>query len=81
MVGPGFEKDGIVISRLGIKMYVTIPKLGVQVMFTGLIFSVEVPFNKFANNTEGQCGEPRGAAGAGGCLGGGPAWGQHPGPS
>ncbi|XP_069919815.1 mucin-5AC isoform X2 [Oryctolagus cuniculus] len=56
VVGPGFEKDGIVISRLGIKMYVTIPKLGVQVMFTGLIFSVEVPFNKFANNTEGQCG-------------------------
>ncbi|XP_062054496.1 mucin-5AC [Lepus europaeus] len=56
VVGPGFEKDGIVVSRLGIKMYVTIPQLGVQVMFTGLIFSVEVPFNTFANNTEGQCG-------------------------
>lgn len=37
-------------------MYVTIPEIGVQVMFSGLIFSVEVPFSKFANNTEGQCG-------------------------
>lgn len=38
-------------------MYVSIPELGVWVMFSGLIFSVEVPFSKFANNTEGQCGE------------------------
>lgn len=57
MVRPGFQKDGIVVSQIGIKMYVTIPALGVQVMFRGLIFSVELPFSKFANNTEGQCGE------------------------
>lgn len=57
MVRPGFRKDGIVVSQIGIKMYVTIPALGVQVMFSGLIFSVELPFSKFANNTEGQCGE------------------------
>ncbi|XP_077915227.1 mucin-5AC [Halichoerus grypus] len=56
VVRPGFQKDGIIVSQLGIKMYVTIPELGVQVMFSGLIFSVEVPFSKFANNTEGQCG-------------------------
>ncbi|XP_011896479.1 PREDICTED: mucin-5AC [Cercocebus atys] len=56
VVSPGFRKNGIVVSRVGIKMYATIPALGVQVMFSGLIFSVEVPFSKFANNTEGQCG-------------------------
>ncbi|XP_071073957.1 mucin-5AC [Dasypus novemcinctus] len=56
VVRPGFRKDGIIVSQLGIKMYVTIPKIGVQVMFSGLIFSVEVPFSKFSNNTEGQCG-------------------------
>eukprot|EP00070_Physeter_catodon_P027686 XP_028334580.1 mucin-5AC [Physeter catodon] len=56
VVRPGFQKDGIVVSQIGIKMYVTIPALGVQVMFSGLIFSVELPFSKFANNTEGQCG-------------------------
>lgn len=38
-------------------MYVTIQEIGVRVMFSGLIFSVEVPFNLFANNTEGQCGK------------------------
>ena len=57
MVRPGFQKGGIAVFQVGIKMYVSIPKLGVQVMFSGLIFSVEVPFSKFANNTEGQCGE------------------------
>ncbi|XP_012668767.1 mucin-5AC [Otolemur garnettii] len=56
VVRPGFQKNGIMVSRVGIKMYVTIPELGVQVMFSGLIFSVEVPFSKFVNNTEGQCG-------------------------
>ncbi|XP_049569371.1 mucin-5AC [Orcinus orca] len=56
VVRPGFQKDGIFVSQIGIKMYVTIPALGVQVMFSGLIFSVELPFSKFANNTEGQCG-------------------------
>lgn len=56
------------ISQIGVKMYLTIPELGVQVMFSGLIFSVELPFSKFANNTEGQCGErlsPPGSARAG----------------
>ncbi|CAI9167415.1 unnamed protein product [Rangifer tarandus platyrhynchus] len=56
VVRPGFQKDGIAVSQVGIKMYVSIPELGVWVMFSGLIFSVEVPFSKFANNTEGQCG-------------------------
>ncbi|XP_059785965.1 mucin-5AC [Balaenoptera ricei] len=56
VVRPGFQKDGIIVSQIGIKMYVAIPALGVQVMFSGLIFSVEVPFSKFSNNTEGQCG-------------------------
>lgn len=63
VVSPGFRKNGIVVSRIGIKMYATIPALGVQVMFSGLIFSVEVPFSKFANNTEGQCGEATGLPG------------------
>ncbi|XP_052616077.1 mucin-5AC [Peromyscus californicus insignis] len=56
VVNPGFQQNGIIVSRVGIKMYVAIQEIGVQVMFSGLIFSVEVPFNMFSNNTEGQCG-------------------------
>ncbi|XP_036272512.1 mucin-5AC [Pipistrellus kuhlii] len=56
VVSPGFRRGGLVVSQVGIRMFVSIPEIGVQVMFTGLIFSVEVPFSKFANNTEGQCG-------------------------
>ncbi|XP_029412689.1 mucin-5AC [Nannospalax galili] len=56
VVSPGFQQNGIAVSRIGIKMYVTIQEIRVQVMFSGLIFSVEVPFSLFANNTEGQCG-------------------------
>lgn len=65
VVSPGFQQNGIVVSRVGVKMYVTIQEIGVQVMFSGLIFSVEVPFNLFANNTEGQCGKLH----SGCCLG------------
>lgn len=71
MVKPGFQKDSLSVSQIGIKMYLTIPELGVQVMFSGLLFSVELPFSKFANNTEGQCGEclsPPGSAVTGPCL-------------
>ncbi|XP_076971437.1 mucin-5AC [Tamandua tetradactyla] len=56
VVRPGFRKDGIITSQIGIDMYVTIPEIGLQVMFSGLLFSVKLPFSKFNNNTEGQCG-------------------------
>uniref|UniRef100_G3TM87 Mucin 5AC, oligomeric mucus/gel-forming n=1 Tax=Loxodonta africana TaxID=9785 RepID=G3TM87_LOXAF len=54
-VHSGFSSNGVDIAQVGIKMYVSIPAIGLQVMFSGLIFSVELPFSKFANNTEGQC--------------------------
>ncbi|XP_074697979.1 mucin-5AC [Strix aluco] len=56
IVKPGFKKDGIYFSRLGINMIVEIPEIGATITFSGLIFSVKLPFSKFGNNTEGQCG-------------------------
>ncbi|KAM9149379.1 mucin-5AC-like [Pangshura tecta] len=56
VVNPGFQKDGISISMLGINMVVEIPEFGATITFSGLIFSVKLPFSKFGNNTEGQCG-------------------------
>ncbi|XP_026705983.1 mucin-5AC [Athene cunicularia] len=56
IVKPGFKKDGIYFSSLGINMIVEIPEIGATITFSGLIFSVKLPFSKFGNNTEGQCG-------------------------
>ncbi|XP_030416500.1 mucin-5AC [Gopherus evgoodei] len=56
VVNPGFQKDGISIYMLGINMVVEIPEIGATISFSGLIFSVKLPFSKFGNNTEGQCG-------------------------
>lgn len=57
VVSPGFQKDGIFIFTLGINMVAKIPKLGVTVTFSGLIFSIQLPYSKFGGNTEGQCGK------------------------
>ncbi|XP_075019929.1 intestinal mucin-like protein [Calonectris borealis] len=56
IVKPGFRKDGISFSTLGINMIVEIPEIGATITFSGLIFSVKLPYSKFGNNTEGQCG-------------------------
>ncbi|XP_027766519.1 mucin-5AC-like, partial [Empidonax traillii] len=56
IVKPGFEKDGISFSTLGINMIVEIKEIGATITFSGLIFSVKLPYSKFGNNTEGQCG-------------------------
>nr|XP_021154983.1 mucin-5AC [Columba livia] len=56
IIKPGFKKDGIYFSRLGINMIVEIPEIGATITFSGLIFSVKLPYSKFGNNTEGQCG-------------------------
>lgn len=57
IVGPGFKKDGISFSTLGINMIVEIEEIGAVITFSGLIFSVKLPYSKFGNNTEGQCGK------------------------
>ncbi|XP_075784328.1 mucin-5AC [Pelodiscus sinensis] len=56
VVKPGFVKDGISVSMLGINMVVEIREIGLTATFSGMIFSVKLPFSKFGNNTEGQCG-------------------------
>ncbi|XP_009071563.1 PREDICTED: mucin-5AC-like, partial [Acanthisitta chloris] len=56
IVKPGFKQDGISFSTLGINMIVEIEEIGATITFSGLIFSVKLPYSKFGNNTEGQCG-------------------------
>lgn len=57
IVEPGFNKDGISFSNRGINMIVEIEEIGAVITFSGLIFSVKLPYSKFGNNTEGQCGK------------------------
>lgn len=57
IVEAGFKKDGISFSTLGINMIVEIEEIGAVITLSGLIFSVKLPYSKFGNNTEGQCGK------------------------
>ncbi|XP_040183629.1 mucin-5AC-like isoform X11 [Rana temporaria] len=55
-ISPGFTKDGITITTAGVKMNVEIPEIDAFISFSGMIFVINLPFSKFAYNTEGQCG-------------------------
>ncbi|KAF7666855.1 hypothetical protein LDENG_00091240 [Lucifuga dentata] len=44
------------ITTTGITTVLVIPAIYAKVTFSGLIFSIYLPFSKFSGNTEGQCG-------------------------
>ncbi|XP_070791147.1 LOW QUALITY PROTEIN: mucin-5AC [Pituophis catenifer annectens] len=56
LIKTSFQKDGIYIYTIGIDMVVEISEIETFVTYSGTIFSVKLPFSKFYNNTEGQCG-------------------------
>ncbi|XP_019406548.1 PREDICTED: mucin-5AC [Crocodylus porosus] len=56
LVEPGFKHDVILIATRGIQMITEIPQIGAIITFNGYIFSIQLPYSKFGNNTEGQCG-------------------------
>ncbi|XP_058016425.1 mucin-5AC [Ahaetulla prasina] len=56
LIKTSFQKDGIYIHTLGINMVVEIFEIETTVTYSGIIFLVKLPFSKFYNNTEGQCG-------------------------
>uniref|UniRef100_A0A4X2KCN0 Mucin 2, oligomeric mucus/gel-forming n=1 Tax=Vombatus ursinus TaxID=29139 RepID=A0A4X2KCN0_VOMUR len=51
-----YQKYGVRIYEAGINYVVNIPELGVLVSYNGLSFAIKMPYNKFGNNTKGQCG-------------------------
>lgn len=57
LVEPGLNQDGILIAMRGIQMIAEIPEIGAIVTFNGYVFSIQLPYSKFGNNTEGQCGK------------------------
>ncbi|XP_076144091.1 mucin-5AC-like [Alosa pseudoharengus] len=53
---PAYSNSDFQVTDNGIEALVVIPAIGAQIMFSGLQFSVELPWSKFHGNTEGQCG-------------------------
>ncbi|XP_012668768.1 mucin-2 [Otolemur garnettii] len=51
-----YKKYGLQVYASGISYVVDIPELGVLVSYDGLAFSIRLPFQRFGNNTKGQCG-------------------------
>ncbi|XP_017160895.1 intestinal mucin-like protein [Poecilia reticulata] len=55
-VTPTYSNKDFIITSTGIQMVLKIPDIEGVVSFTGLLFSIDLPFSRFHNNTEGQCG-------------------------
>lgn len=54
---PTYSNDDFIITSTGIELRLRIPAIEAIVTFKGLMFSVDLPYSIFHNNTEGQCGE------------------------
>lgn len=52
-----YKKYGVQVYESGINFVVDIPRLGAQISYNGLSFSIRLPYQMFGNNTKGQCGE------------------------
>ncbi|XP_055365808.1 mucin-5AC-like [Betta splendens] len=50
------NQDFTITSTSAIEMLLKIPAIEAIVSFKGIIFTVELPYSLFKNNTEGQCG-------------------------
>uniref|UniRef100_A0A8C9X6V0 Uncharacterized protein n=1 Tax=Sander lucioperca TaxID=283035 RepID=A0A8C9X6V0_SANLU len=55
-VVPTYLNDDFIITSTAIELLLRIPAINAVVMFKGLLFSVDLPFALFHDNTEGQCG-------------------------
>ncbi|XP_027950068.1 mucin-5B [Eumetopias jubatus] len=56
-VSLGFSKNGVSVSVMGTTMMgIDIPAIGVNITFNGHIFHIQLSYNRFSHNTEGQCG-------------------------
>ncbi|XP_042187048.1 mucin-5AC-like [Oncorhynchus tshawytscha] len=52
---PAYETKDFRITDNGIETLLVIPAINAKVSFTGLMFSIYLPWDKFSGNTEGQC--------------------------
>ncbi|KAF3833264.1 hypothetical protein F7725_026929 [Dissostichus mawsoni] len=55
-VSLAYQNGDFRIPPLGIDTVLVIPKIHAKITFSGLIFSIALPYSEFGNNTWGQCG-------------------------
>ncbi|XP_035538111.1 intestinal mucin-like protein [Morone saxatilis] len=55
-VSPAYQNGDFRLTTTGIDTVLLIPKIHAKITFSGLIFSIYLPFSQFGGNTVGQCG-------------------------
>ncbi|XP_033996852.1 intestinal mucin-like protein [Trematomus bernacchii] len=55
-VSPAYQNGDFRMTTTGIDTVLTIPQIHAKITFSGLIFSITLPYSQFGNNTWGQCG-------------------------
>uniref|UniRef100_A0A8C5CIA8 Mucin 5f n=1 Tax=Gadus morhua TaxID=8049 RepID=A0A8C5CIA8_GADMO len=55
-VNPAFKNKDFGLATTGIDTVLFIESIGARITFSGLMFSVYLPYEEFNHNTEGQCG-------------------------
>ncbi|KAK5916043.1 hypothetical protein CesoFtcFv8_001581 [Champsocephalus esox] len=55
-VSPAYQNGDFRMTTTGIDTVLVIPKIHAKITFSGLIFSITLPYSQFGNNTWGQCG-------------------------
>uniref|UniRef100_A0A3Q1ESC7 Mucin 5f n=1 Tax=Acanthochromis polyacanthus TaxID=80966 RepID=A0A3Q1ESC7_9TELE len=56
LINPAYGHKDFGVTTTGIDTVLIIPAIQAKITFSGLIFSIYLPYNLFSGNTEGQCG-------------------------
>ncbi|KAG2462999.1 MUC5B protein, partial [Polypterus senegalus] len=51
-----FKRYGMKVYSSGLNLILEIPEAEIEVTFNGVAFTIKLPYQKFGNNTQGQCG-------------------------
>lgn len=55
-INPAYQYNDFVVTTTGIDTVLVIGAIQAKITFSGLIFSIYLPYDLFGGNTEGQCG-------------------------
>ncbi|MBN3292587.1 MUC2 protein, partial [Polypterus senegalus] len=50
-----FKRYGMKVYSSGLNLILEIPEAEIEVTFNGVAFTIKLPYQKFGNNTQGQC--------------------------